>query len=77
MKHFSKNSVQALSHSVVEFISSTEPPTYENIKYDPNLPTYVSIDFGYRVGCSVVAQVQQNSREKTPYISLTKSGKRT
>lgn len=40
-----------------------------NIKYDPNLPTYLSIDFGYRVGCAVVAQVQQNSRGKdTIYI---------
>tara|TARA_R100000234_G_scaffold15384_3_gene8411 strand:- start:3822 stop:4988 length:1167 start_codon:yes stop_codon:yes gene_type:complete len=31
-----------------------------NLKYDPMLPTYVSIDFGYRTSCAIVCQVRNN-----------------
>ena len=30
----------------------------EHLKYDPNLPTYVGIDFGFRASCAVVLQVR-------------------
>ena len=30
------------------------------LKYDPHLPTYVSIDFGFRASCAVVLQIQNN-----------------
>ena len=31
-----------------------------DVKFNPDLPTYISCDFGYRVACAVVAQVQHN-----------------